>query len=221
MSTSPRPEAIRGAWYRVEPEQEEDGAGQLPGSLMTFDVEGTFRRYDLEDGSGTLADDGGYTFDGDFLILRGGRTRTYRVQQEAPWKWRLEGKKEAWNLQRGLYGGGQPKRLSSERRRELERMPQRVLCRRDIEDTDLPSPLSLVDPSEAEGDVTIGSLFATGVDDGHLWVAVTPYVADLGVEFWQRLVRGSYLSDYHKASSNLVAVDMRVVGEDVERRLSV
>jgi hypothetical protein len=221
MSTTPRPEAIRGAWYRVDPETDDAGAGQLPDCLMTFDIEGTFRRYDLDDGSGTLADEGGYTFDGDFLILRGGRTRTYRVQLKAPWIWRLEGKKGEWDLRRGLYGGDREKRLSSARREELGRMPQRVLCRRDLEDTDIPSPHSLVDPSETEGDVAIGSLFATDADDRRLWVVVTPYVADFGVEFWQRLVRGSFLSDHHPDASDLEAVDVRVAGEDVERRLSV
>lgn len=221
MATSPRPEAIRGAWYRTDPEAEQGDADALPEMFVDFDIDGEFVRYDLEDSSGAVADEGDYTFDGDFLILRGARTRTYRVDCRAPWKWHLQGKKESWDLLRGLYRGDKPRAMSADRRRELERMPQRVLCRRDFEIGEVPSPVTLVDPSEADGELTIGSLFSRRVDDGRLWIVVTPYIQDLDIEFWERVVRGPYLSDVQDGSDGIESADIRIVGLAEERRLTL
>lgn len=100
------PEAIRGSWYLLADDNKPLAeAIEKKGQLLALRLTGKFSLYDLtqeDDGTEKVVKDAGdYTFDGDFLILRGRNTETYRVRIKSAWQWNLEAKKKTRKLLRG------------------------------------------------------------------------------------------------------------------------
>lgn len=205
------PESIRGGWYFVPADAEvEEGLGD-DAEILVFRLDGTFTRFEIEGEERTESERGDYTFDGQFLIVRGSSTNTYRVEPEATWRWALEGKKSKKLLLRGLVDRKEPFELGPERADEIERMPMRVFVRSIFEGDTAGEICTMVHESDNE-ELELGALFAEPQDDAELWIGLTPFVEGLSVETWERIVRESYLDIYRDATGGIARVTLHVFG---------
>jgi hypothetical protein len=216
MSDRLLPETIRGGWYFVPSDEPASEAVEEEGKILVFHLDGTFVRFEIEQEERTEAERGEYTFDGDFLILRGDRTNTYRVHPEAPWRWSLEGKKGDQVLLRGIVDREETIELGEERREEIERMPMRVFVRSIFEGAREGEICMFIHEADDE-EIAIGALFADAPKDAEMWVGVTPFVEGLSAEIWERIVRESYLDIHRDDLGGLARIDMHFFGLDRSR----
>ena len=204
------PEDIRGSWYLLAEDGSPEEALEADGQLVAFGLDGTFTRYDIDGDTKSEHETGDYTFDGQFLILRGKNTDTYRVRVEHDWYWFLEEKKKNRRLYRGLIDEADRIRLPDEQMRELKNVPVRVHveCSFDAEEDAI---FDLIyEPTDGE-DSRVGC-FSVDFDSnsGELWVGLTPLVEGLAPRAWVDVVRRSYL-DMHRGKPDdvgLVAVEL-------------
>ena len=214
------PESIRGGWYFVPSTDDVLSTVEEEGEILVFHLDGTFVRFAIEDDARREEERGEYTFDGQFLIVRGSSTDTYRVHPESEWRWRLEGKKEDQLLLRGLLDRPETVQLRDERREEIERMPMRVFVRSVFDGAQEGEICMLIHEADDE-EVAIGALFAEAPSDGEMWIGVTPFVEGLNLEIWERIVRESYV-DIHRDDLDQVArVDVHFFGPDRDLRFQV
>ena len=192
----PLPESIRGAWYNVGSGEPVEEIVDEDGEVLVFDLDGGFVRFELEDGRRTKSEEGDYTFDGQFLIVRGKNTSTYRVDVEAPWRWRLEGKRNERLLLRGLVDRAETVELSDERVEAIGRMPGRVFVRSAFDGDEGGEICTFVhEPKDGET-IEIGACYAQG--DGELFqIYLTPFVEGLDRPTWEKVVVKAYL-DIHR-----------------------
>jgi hypothetical protein len=188
------PESIRGGWYFVPTDEGIGDAADAEAEKLVFYLDETFARYEISQGERELGEEGDYTFDGQFLILRGSDTDTYRVEAETAWRWELEGKKDEHLLLRGWTDLEEPFELGEERLREIESVPARVFVRSEFggpRDTEV---CSLVHESYDE-ELVLGACYAEPSADA-LWIAMTPFTVSISDSLWRRIVRRSYLDIY-------------------------
>lgn len=207
MSTSrPLPEAVRGCWYYLsEPLDAEDGDD--PHQVVSFGVDGSFVRYERKKKSQKKAETGDYTFDGNFLILRGRRTHTFRVHRPAFWRWRLEGKKKNRILLRGLCSSDeQREKLPSEERRDIGLLPLRARVESDFEGDNHDTIHRLIYEHGAQDRRLLATFCAERPEKHHLWVGLTPFVRGVKPKTWQRIVRESYLGLFLGEPNDVSAV---------------
>lgn len=192
------PEAIRGAWYSLPDEPREvDEALESDGEILVFRLDETFERYQI-DGDRQLEEDerAEYTFDGDFLILRGSSTETFRIEAVAPWKWEAEKKSEDRRLLRGTYGADDPVGLDEERVAEIDRLPGRVYVKSDL-DGPPSATIGTFVHEDGEGDeVKIGAVCAEYDGDDVRWIAATPFAEGIDDDTWRSIVEDAYLDIY-------------------------
>lgn len=197
MGERPLPEAIRGAWYSVPLEpQDVDEALESDGEVLVFRLDETFDRYQVEEGELEEDERAEYTFDGDFLILRGSSTVTFRVDQRAPWHWELEAKSGERRLLRGKYEGTEPVRLAGDRADEIERLPGRVFVKSEFSGHGSATIGTLVHESTDGDEVDIGAVCAEFDDEMLTWIGATPFVDSIPERTWKRVVREAYFEIY-------------------------
>ena len=208
MAERPLPEAIRGNWYflpaRLDPKEQPDKPLQAYG----FRLDGTFTRWVVKDDAWTEKEQGEYTFDGAFLILRGRNTDTYRVRTESSWRWVLGGKKEDWALVRGRVSPEDFVALSEEDAKEIRILPIRVSVEPRYQGEEV--LLELVYRKEDAAPRPIASFFIERGDDANLWIGLTPFVSGVEPRTWERIVRESYL-DLHAGKPDVGVVTVRLL----------
>ncbi len=215
------PESVRGGWYVVPADDREiPEAIEQEGEILVFRLDGTYVRYEIDEESRREAERGEYTFDGDFLILRGERTDTYRVHPEAVWCWRLEGKKEERLMLRGILDRRESVELSETRRDEIERMPVRVFVRSIFDGAQEGEICMLIHESEGD-ELAIGALSAEAPDEAKMWIGVTPFVEGLAPAVWERIVRESYLEIHRDDLGGLARVELEFFGLDHSRTFEI
>lgn len=195
MSDELLPESIRGGWYFVPADDELGARSEATGEVLVFTLSGEFYRFELVDGARELDEEGDYTFDGQFLILRGSDTNTYRVEPEAPWRWYLEAKKDDQLLLRGWTDREEPLELDEERLVEIENVPAQVFVRSEFEGPERGEICSLVHESGGE-QLMLGACYAEPESEGEVWVALVPFTRSLPDALWERIIRRSYLDIY-------------------------
>jgi len=193
MQESLLPEAIRGSWYLLADDDKPIGeAIEKKGQLLALRLSGTFCCYDLAREDGGIAkvekDSGDYTFDGDFLILRGRNTETYRVRIGKDWRWSLETKKKRSKLVRGQMTASDFFELDAHERAEIATLAHRVQVETPFSDSD-DAIFELVYSPSSERRLRLG-YFSVDLDaaNGELWLGLTPLVTNLSADTWQKII---------------------------------
>lgn len=185
------PEAVRGCWHFVassfDPERGLDGDRDV----LAFGVDGKFRRYEIQDRDRDCAEAGDYSFDGNFLILRGRKTRTFRVGREAFWRWELEAKDDSFRLYRGFVDGDRLEEIPEEVHRDIRLLPVRARIEADFDGEDV--IYRVVYDGEHGRRRRLGSLSVQSDPSGGLWIGVTPLVRGIDAGVWQQVVEESLL----------------------------
>ncbi len=206
----PLPQAVRGCWYYVPPSFEVEDGLDNPRQVMSFNVDGTFTRYEIKKDRRKDAETGEYTFDGHFLIIRGRRTHTFRVHRPAFWRWKLEGKKKSWVLLRGLASeDARDNALPEEDRRDIKLLPLRARIEADFSDEDVIHRV-IYDQDERQRRL-LGTFFVEHLPGEHLWVGVTPLVCDLSPKTWERIIKESYLGKFLGKPKDIDAVTVHLL----------
>lgn len=215
-SSRPLPEAVRGSWYLASPsffDDQADDPSSLPDQLLAFAVNGTYVRYDLSPRGRKEKESGDYSFDGNFLILRGRRTHTYRVQRPAFWKWELEGKRKSHLLVRGFdLGTTADLDLGDEQRRDLALLPVRARV-----ETDRPGDHAihrLLYEQEGESPRLLATFSVEPAPDGHLWIGLAPFVDGIEPRTWERILRESYLGLFRGKPTDIKDVIVHLLADD-------
>lgn len=220
MQDSLLPEAIRGSWYLLA----DDGkpvaeAIEKKGQLLALHLTGKFSLYDLsvEDDVTVKVekDEGDYTFDGDFLILRGRNTETYRVRVDADWCWSLEAKKKRRKLVRGSFIASDFIELDAEELAEVETLAHRVQVGSSFPDTS-DAIFDLIFSPTAARRLRIGC-FSVDLDpiNRELWLGLTPLTTNLSAETWQKIIAQScaMMVRLNPAKIERVLLDIQGQGE--------
>jgi hypothetical protein len=209
MSRRLMPEAIRGCWYYVSEKFDFKDPVNKPRQVLTFRVDGSFVRYQFKDQSRKEIERGDYTFDGNFLILRGRTTETYRVRTKFSWRWTLEGKKDDHYLMRGLVTEDVFQTLSAEDQKEIRILPMRVAVRSELEGQDL--IYDLVYEPAGRKPIAIGAFFVEAEDDGRRFIGLTPYVEGIAPKTWERIIQDSYLDIFLGKPTDVRVVTVRLL----------
>jgi hypothetical protein len=214
MSERLLPEAIRGSWYMLAEKGSPEEALAQKGQLLGLHLDGEFVRYEVDASNKKEKERGDYTFDGDFLILRGRNTDTFRVHVEANWYWFLEAKKKSRRLFRGILEADDFFELDEEDRGEISERPTRVkvTCRYDDE-TD--AIFDLVFRPKGGQAKRIGC-FSVDPDpeNATLWVGLTPLATNLDAEVWEKIIRKAYLNSHLGKPAEIGWVSLEFLGDD-------
>ncbi|QED29157.1 hypothetical protein FRD01_18300 [Microvenator marinus] len=203
MRERPLPEAIRGSWYYLPANTDPRQTGEKGIQMYRFRLDGTFSLFGGRAGSWTEKERGEYTFDGQFLIIRGRNTETFRVKASRYWRWTLEGKKEDYVLVRGKATDDDFKALPPEQAKEIRILPIRVLIHNEYDERE--GIFELVYESENIRK-PVGSFFVEhNTEDGKMWVGLSPWAEGLEPKTWERIIRESFL-DIHRSKPDDVTV---------------
>lgn len=208
MQERPLPEAIRGSWYFLPESADPHGPADKGRTVYRFRLDGTFARYILKGEDWTEKEEGDYTFDGAFLIIRGRNTDTYRVRPEGAWKWNLEGKKEDQKLMRGLMKDEDFFELSEKDAKEIRILPIRVTVEAPADHDNV--IYDLMYKGEAGNPRRVGSFFVER-DGTKRWVGLTRFAEGLQDTTWERIIRESYLDIYAGKPSDVGVVTVRML----------
>ncbi len=126
MPHRPLPEAIRGCWFFIPDASPQTQSGQKNSSIIHFNLDGSYERFQIKDNTRKTVEQGTYTFDGMFLILRGRNTDTYRVHPEGFSRWNIEGKKDGQALVRAYPSQISSAELTSAQIKDIRNLPIRV-----------------------------------------------------------------------------------------------
>ena len=202
MAERPLPETIRGSWYYYAASQNPMEPGDRGNLIYRFRLDGSFGLYAVRDGNWIDKEKGDYTFDGQFLIIRGRNTDTFRVKPYAFWKWGLEGKKEEHILSRARATEDNVS-LTPEQQKEIRILPIRVSVRSAADSTDGIYELVY---SAHETEIIVGGLFVEyDHEEGRMWIGLSEFTEDLEAKTWERIIRESFL-DLHMGKPNDVNV---------------
>jgi hypothetical protein len=217
MRNSLPPEAIRGSWYLLADDATPPATALKGGAqLLAFQLDGRFKRYEIavpgtKDGK-VEKETGDYTFDGDFLILRGRNTETFRVSIEQDWLWFLEAKKKSRRLIRGELTASDFFEFDADGRREIDALPMRARVESVFfDDTDAIFNLVF---SPGEGDSRRIGCFSVDPDPQNqdLWVGLIPIAQNLGDDTWEKIIRQSYIGLYRKNPTDIGRVLIEIMG---------
>lgn len=215
MSQRPLPESIRGSWYYL-PESGLKSIGEKLPPIYIFQLDGRFSLMNARDGELIEKDRGTYTFDGNFLIIRGRNTDTYRVRVRDWWRWNLEGKKEDQVLVRGLFPPDERVQLLEEEKKEIRILPIRVVV--DEPATGTGSIHRLVYRPASGEPRLVGSFFAEFEEqEGKVWIGISPATDDINIELWERIIKESYLDIYRAKSQDIRVVTLRFLDSNESR----
>lgn len=215
MAERPPPEAIRGSWYYLPISVNPLDLGDKPPQAMRFRLDGTFTRYIVKDGSWSDKENGDYTFDGQFLIVRGRNTDTFRVTTDSFWRWSLEGKREEQLLLRGLADRSVFGELSAEDAKEIRILPIRVAVRSGGDSDSAIHDLVY----RADGrEIRVGAFFVEHDRAARkVWVGVAPFVAGIEGKTWERIVRESYLDIFCGKPADVQVATVRLLDSNESR----
>ncbi len=208
------PEAVRGCWYYVAEDFSMDGGLARQHQILSFRVDGTFTRYQVKSERRKVAETGDYTYDGNFLILRGRSTDTFRVRRPQFWHWELEGKKKDQYLLRALTDPEGLQELTEGQARDLRILPLRARIQADHEGEDV---IYRAVFEESEEPILLGTFFVEVQADGARWVGVTPLVEGIEAVTWERIIRDSFLDLFCGKPEDVRVVTVRILKDQSSR----
>lgn len=213
MAERPPPESIRGSWYFLPDSANPLALGDKVPQIMRFRLDGTFSRYLARESEWQEKEKGDYTFDGQFLIIRGRNTDTYRVRCDAFWRWVLEGKKEEQVLLRALISRRDFVELDAEDLKEIRILPIRVGVEAPARADDAIYELVYRKNGVPR---TVGSFFIEQ-DGARLWVGLSRFVKGVEDKTWERVIRDSYLDIFRSKPEDVRVVTVRMLDTDESR----
>jgi AraC-like DNA-binding protein len=215
MAERPLPENIRGSWYFVSVKEAGRDSDSRSLQVFQFNLDGRFSIFAMRNGARFEKEKGEYTFDGNFLILRGRTTETYRVRTETYWRWVLEGKKEVYYLMRGLVSESDLIDLSENESKEVRILPIRVSVVPEASISDVIYELGF-ESTEHGRRLSVANFF-TEVDEHRMWVGLTPYVRGIEPRTWERIIQDSFLDFFLNKPAGIRVVTVRFFGSDEVR----
>jgi len=212
MAERPPPESIRGSWFYL-PTASDLGAAERTVFLYRFRLDGTFSLYSIRDDHWLEKEKGDYTFDGQFLIVRGRNTDTYRVRPDAFWRWLLEGKKEEYMLTRALVPAKHEVILTPEQQKEIRILPIRVSVAQN-NPGGLDGIYHLIF-NNGDDKLRLASLFVEhSEDDGRMWIGLSKFCEGIEPKTWERIVRESFLDIHLGKPKGVNVVTVRVLNDN-------
>ena len=188
------PEAVRGNWYYFESPPEDDVDPDGSYQVVSFDVDGSYARDDIDGSNARCVNDGDYTFDGNFLIIRSGRTKTYRVKRSNHWRWTLEDKSCRYTLLRGPAMGDGFNELPAAVCRDIRLVPLRARIEADFDGDG--AIYRVVYAGQEDEQQLLGAISCHPIDDRSMWIGVAPCVRGLGDDIWRNIVDKSFVDAY-------------------------
>lgn len=224
MTNRPLPEAIRGCWFFIPDASPQNQTGQKNTSIIHFHLDGSFVRFQIKLNARKDIEQGTYTFDGAFLILRGRITDTFRVQTPDHIRWNLEGKKDGQALVRAFVQPDDLSELSPAEQKEIRLLPMRL----SINDaqTHPASDESIQNQKGASNGIfqltyenahketlPIASFFVEFHPENHLWIGLTPLLADATFEpeLWKRILHDCFLDQYLSKPADVDRVTLNLL----------
>ena len=192
MSDAPLPEDIRGSWYFLNGDVDAEEAFEDDFDVVSLRLDGEFERWQVSADEVQHVDNGDYTFDGNFLILRGSNTNTYRVDVRSEVEWYLEGKKENRRILRTRQAPSDARSLTEDELQSVRVRPIRVAAEIVGGDPSIPFAELVFETSDG-GELPIGSIAREQTGDGSLWVGLTTLADNMPDELWESVVEESYL----------------------------
>jgi hypothetical protein len=215
MRERPLPEAIRGSWYYLPASADPRQTGEKGIQMYRFRLDGTYSLFGGREGSWSEREPGEYTFDGQFLIMRGRTTETYRVKASRYWRWTLEGKKEDFVLLRGKSRDEDFETLPPEQAKEIRILPIRAAIHSEYDDRE--GIFEIVYESENIRK-PIGSFFIEhNTEDGKMYVGLSPWAGGLEPKTWERIIRESFLDIYRGKPDDVTVVTIRNLRDNESR----
>ena len=216
-SSIPLPEAVRGCWYYLP--RDVEISAEVPDSyqMLCFGVDGTFSRFEIDGEKKEESESGEYTFDGNFLILRGRRTQTFRVHRPSFWQWNLEGKKKSFTLLRGFVADDNLQALPADEGRDIKLLPRRARVEADFEDDAVIYRLIY---ERGVKDRRLLGTFSVDIGNEKVWIGLTPLVTGVEPSTWERIIRESYLGMFRDDSVDLETATLHLFDSDQSRSLA-
>lgn len=222
MSHRPLPEAIRGCWFFIPDATPASQSGQKNSSMIHFNLDGSFERFQIKDNTRRTAEQGTYTFDGMFLILRGRNTDTFRVHPDGFSRWSIEGKKDGQALVRGYPSHCSATELTPTNKKEIRYLPTRVSVLDDYTHS-----MSSIEPNGDSNGIyqltyrttdqaheNIANFFVEFHPDNRLWIGLSPFINGIELETWQRIIQDSYLNIYLNKPADIDVVTIALLDSD-------
>lgn len=213
MAERPPPESIRGSWYYVPASADPRALGDKTPQVLRFRLDGTFVRYLVRDAELHEKEHGNYTFDGQFLIIRGRNTDTYRVRTGEYWRWFLEGKKEEQVLLRGLVTPKHFGELSPEDQKEIRILPIRV----GVEGPEASRDGIFELVYRKDGSPRVVASFFIETEGSKIWVGLSRFVDGIEDKTWERIIRESYMDIFRGKPAEVRVVTVRMLDSGESR----
>ncbi|RAL22441.1 hypothetical protein DL240_11385 [Lujinxingia litoralis] len=208
MSSRFLPEAIRGAWFYVPEDYDLTRPHERTRMQLVFRIDGSFTRYQIKNDSRRPVENGDYTYDGNFLILRGRNTDTFRVKQQGYWRWDLEGKKKEQRLLRALVDLDAPLPLSDAASRDIRILPLWVKIHRRFQG---PDTIFEAHYSPDDQDPQLVATFFIEELDEKRWIGITPLVTGIEPRTWERIIQDCLLDLFLGKPSDIGVVTLRLL----------
>ncbi len=222
MSHRPLPEAIRGCWFFIPDASPHTQSGQKNSSIIHFNLDGSFERFQIKENARKSMEQGTYTFDGMFLILRGRNTDTYRVHPEGFSRWNIEGKKDGQALVRGYPSHFSTAELSAAEQKEIQNLPIRVSVVDEHAHANVPDERNgnsngiyqLTYQTSDQTHENIANFFVESHPGNRLWVGLSPFINNIEPSTWQRLIHDCYLDVYLNKPADIDVVTVVLLDSD-------
>lgn len=219
MPHRPLPEAIRGCWFFIPDATPHSQSGQKNSSIIHFNIDGSYERFQIKENARKTMEQGTYTFDGMFLILRGRNTETYRVHPEGFSRWNIEGKKDGQALVRGYASHFNATELSVAQK-EIHSKNVAV-----IDDYTHPTLKNennggsngiyqLAYTSSAQPHENIANFFVEVHAGNRLWIGLSPCIKNIEPATWQRIIQDCYLDIYLNKPADVDFVTIALLNSD-------
>lgn len=213
MAERPPPETIRGSWYYLPESANPRALADKTPQVLRFRLDGTFTRYLARESEWVEKENGDYTFDGQFLIVRGRNTDTFRVRTDDYWRWVLEGKKEEQVLLRGLVTKKDFVDLNADDQKEIRILPIRVSVEAPANVND--AVFELIYRKDT-GERVVGSFFVER-EGPKIWIGLSRFVRGIDDKTWERIIRDSYLDIFRGKPSDIRVVTVRMLDSGESR----
>lgn len=211
------PEAARGCWYLIPQDAVIKDGGLRSSQILALRVDGSFRRYQIKNGRRKTIETGNYTYDGNFLILRGRNSETFRVYRESFWRWSLEGRRKDFFLLRGLITEESFSELSERQSRDVRILPLRAQIEA-TDDGDEDQIFQITfrpeDSEPSDNPILLATFFFEDSGAGHRWIGLTPLVSQIEPATWERIIHDSFLDLYCARPNDLSVITIRFLDTD-------
>ncbi len=206
MSERPYPEAIRGAWFLLSPDQSlEQAQREKNHDILVFHLDNSYQLLTLKGGVLKNTSNGNYTFDGNFLITRARATETYRVLMHDHQHWSVETRKGTRHMHRTLHTNRPA--LSEAQQKDLRILPIKARAKALVDASSSPLMLHMGDQEIAVISVDRWETNKT------CWFGIAPLIESLEPRTWQRIIEESVFALTLEDTEGIDAIEILMLDE--------